>query len=134
MAGASKRGAAQQADQPPAKRVSAKSPPVPPKPMPEILDKLQKHFEDPRMQSFLKAIPPTAVAMGGIEEFDLDGYKAAMKVCKSYTCVLPAHAIEPLSTSHQSIVPSDAQIHKCQEAYWSTSNPRADFEGQVLIK
>ena len=112
------------------KRVAGKQPPAP---LPVALEKLRGHMDDERMKKFLKGIGP-AVAMGGIEEFNSESYKASMKICKTYTCVLPVTCIIPWSTSHVGIFPSEKQLEQCQEAYWTAqNNSRADWEGPCVV-
>ena len=93
---------------------------------------LRQGLSDPRMQKFVKSIKPDAIPMGGIGEFDLDDYKASMKLCKNYTCVVPVTAIDPFATSLETLIPSISQVQKCVDAYWCAKAPRADFEGTLV--
>lgn len=121
---------------PPQKRRSSKGPETSPSVVPALhpaLVELEKYMQHPKMQTFVADIPAEAVAMQGLEEFDLDAYKASMKLCKSYSCVVPVTAIDPLSISQPSFAPSWSQIKKCEDMFWSSQLPRADFEGPGMV-
>jgi hypothetical protein len=51
-----------------------------------------------------------AKAAGGLDEFDIDAYKHSMRQYKEYSCLVPACAIPPLTTTHAHAVPAWASL------------------------
>jgi hypothetical protein len=76
------------------------------------LIKLQEGLATSGVRDFLKG-GDHAKPYGGLDEFSLDAYKAAMKKSKEYTCVVSAASIDPLKTVHLNIIPSVGTLQSC---------------------
>ena len=83
------------------------------------LIKLQEGLATSGVRDFLKG-GDHAKPYGGLDEFSLDAYKAAMKKSKEYTCVVSAASIDPLKTVHLNIIPSVGTLQSCPSASFIT--------------
>lgn len=69
------------------------------------IKRLREGLESKEVEAFIASIKQPK-PMGGLDAYDEASYKASMKACREYTCIVRAVDVDILRTVHPHIVPS----------------------------